>query len=74
MGIRNKTFNELNSINTVVKRKKALDMMNSLLKIFTALLVIVFVLYPFLSVFGKALYSDGRINFSEFLFLKGSFI
>lgn len=54
-------------------RKKTLDIMNSSLKIFTTLLVIVFVLYPFLSVFGKALYNNGQINLSEFLFLKDEF-
>ena len=53
-------------------RKKTLDIMNSSLKIFTTLLVIVFVLYP-LSVFGKALYNNGQINLSEFLFLKDEF-
>ncbi|NLK43983.1 MAG: iron ABC transporter permease [Tissierellia bacterium] len=63
----------MNSIKLMNKEKKTLDIMNSLLKIFTALLVIVFVLYPFLSVFGKALYSDGRTNLSEFQFIKGEF-
>ncbi len=73
MGIRNKTLKVMNSIKLMNKEKKTLDIMNSLLKIFTALLVIVFVLYPFLSVFGKALYSDGRTNLSEFQFIKGEF-
>lgn len=54
-------------------RKKTLDLLNVLLKISTAMLVIVFILYPFLSVFGKALYKDGRIDFSGFVFLKDEF-
>lgn len=54
-------------------RKKTLDTMNLLLKICTVLLILVFVLYPFISVFGKALYKDGEFNFSEFSFLKGEF-
>lgn len=54
-------------------RKKTLNIMNSLLKAFTVLLILVFVLYPFLSVFGKALYSNGQVRFSEFLFLKDEF-
>src|SRR5690554_329415 len=52
-------------------RKKTLDIMSLILKTFTVLLILVFVLYPFLSVFGKALYINGEINLSEFLFLKG---
>ena len=55
------------------KKKKTLDIMNSSLKIFTTLLVISLCLIPFLSVFGKALYNDGQINLSEFLFLKDEF-
>ena len=54
-------------------RKKTLNIMNSLLKAFTVLLILVFVLYPFLSVFGKALYSNGQVRLSEFLFLKDEF-
>lgn len=51
--------------------KKTLNTINLMLKAFTVLLVLVFVLYPFLSVFGKALYNNGQVNFNEFLFLKG---
>ena len=47
--------------------------MNSSLKIFTTLLVIVFVLYPFYLYLAKPYIIMGRINFSEFLFLKDEF-
>lgn len=70
MGIRKKTSNIANSILSLSKNNKILDMMNSMLKMLTMLLILVFVLYPFLSVFGKALYIDGKINFSGFAFLK----
>lgn len=70
MGIGKKTINVMDSMVTMSKDKKILDIMNSMLKIFTILLILVFVLYPFLSVFGKALYSNGQINVSEFLFLQ----
>lgn len=73
MGMKKKTFNTMNSIQTMRKDKRTLDLMNSILKMCTILLILIFVLYPFLSVFGKALYSDGKINFSEFAFLKDEF-
>ena len=73
MGIRKKTLNIIDSLVKMTKEKKTLDVMNSILKTSTVLLVLVFVLYPFISVFGKALYRDGQVNFSEFLFLKGEF-
>lgn len=70
MGIKMKTLDIMDSVLTMSKNKKTLDIINSLLKMFMILLILVFVLYPFLSVFGKALYSDGKINFTEFAFLK----
>ena len=73
MGIRKKTNNIMDSIIRLSKEKKALDIMNSILKTFMVLLILVFILYPFVSVFGKALYSNGQVNFSEFSFLKGEF-
>lgn len=73
MGIRKKTLNIIDSILKMSKEKKTLDKMNSILKASTVLLILVFVLYPFISVFGKALYRDGQVDFSEFLFLKGEF-
>ena len=73
MGIRKKTINTMDSVVQMRESKKLLDLTNSILKVFAALLVLVFVLYPFLAVFGKALYRDGQINLSEFLFLKDEF-
>ncbi|MCK9443162.1 MAG: iron ABC transporter permease [Tissierellaceae bacterium] len=52
-------------------RKKTLDFLDLAFKLLVAMVVLVFVLYPFVAVFGKALYRNGRLNFSEFLFLKG---
>lgn len=54
-------------------KKKTLDIMDLILKVCIVILVLVFVLYPFKSVFSKALYRDGQINLSEFLFLKSEF-
>lgn len=54
-------------------RKKTNYIINWILKSCTVLVIVVFILYPFLSVFGKALYKDGQINLSEFLFLKNQF-
>lgn len=51
-------------------KKKTTNIMDCMLRICTVLLILVFVLYPFLSVFGKALYSNGQVKFTEFLFLK----
>ena len=58
MGIRKKTINTMDSVVQIRERKKLLDLTNAILKVFAALLVLVFVLYPFLAVFGKALYRD----------------
>lgn len=54
-------------------KKKALDMMDLILKMSIVVLTLVFVLYPFISVFGKALYRGEQINLSEFLFLRDEF-
>ena len=54
-------------------KKKTLDIVDLILKMSIVILALVFVLYPFQSVFSKALYREGQINFSEFLFLKGEF-
>ncbi len=51
-------------------KKKALDIMDLILKVCIVILILVFILYPFVSVFSKALYRDGQINISEFSFLK----
>ena len=72
-GYKKKTINTMDSVVQMRERKKLLDLTNAILKVFAALLVLVFVLYPFLAVFGKALYRDGQINLSEFLFLKDEF-
>src|SRR5690606_10847033 len=72
MGIR-KTINTMDSMVAIRKNKQILDLINSVLKVLAALLVLVFVLYPFLAVFGKALYQEGQLNFSEFSFLKDEF-
>lgn len=73
MGMRKKTIGMMDSMMMVSKNKRVLDLMYKILKISIILLVLVFVLYPFLSVFEKALYIDGRIDFSEFLFLQDEF-
>lgn len=54
-------------------KKKTLDIMDLMLKMCIIILILVFVLYPFIAVFSKALYRDGQFNISEFLFLKGEF-
>lgn len=51
-------------------KKKTLDIMDLILKMCIVIMVLVFVLYPFVSVFSKALFIDGQINISEFSFLK----
>lgn len=51
-------------------KKKTLDMMDLILKVCIVILILVFILCPFVSVFSKALYKDGQINISEFSFLK----
>jgi len=73
MGMRKKTIGMMDSMMMVSKNKRVLDLMYKILKISIILLVLVFVLYPFLSVFEKALYIDGRIDFSEFLFIQDEF-
>lgn len=50
--------------------KKALYMINLTLKLFIITLISVFVLYPFLAVFTKALYKEGEVNLAGFSFLK----
>lgn len=50
--------------------KRTLDIMDLILKLGILILILVFVLYPFISVFSKALYIDGKINLQEFYFLK----
>lgn len=50
-------------------RKKTLDMVDIILKIFIVAMVMVFVLYPFICVFTKALYVDGKFSLAEFKFL-----
>lgn len=54
-------------------RKKILDIINLILKMSIVIIIIIFVLYPFVSVFSKALYKDGQIHLSEFLFLNKEF-
>lgn len=54
-------------------KKRTLDIMDLILKMCIIILILVFVLYPFKSVFSKALYRDGQMNFSEFSFLKSEF-
>ncbi|MGN9166349.1 ABC transporter permease [Tissierellaceae bacterium HCP3S3_D8] len=54
-------------------KKRTLDMMDLVLKMSIVILSLVFVLYPFISVFSKALYRDDQVNFLEFLFLKSEF-
>ena len=49
--------------------KKTLDLLDLILKVLVIILILVFVLYPFVSVFSKALYIDGKINLSGFSFL-----
>lgn len=73
MGIRKKTKEVNTSIQLRSKNKRLLDISYLVLKGLTILLVLVFILYPFLAVFGKALYRDGSFNFSEFLFLQDEF-
>lgn len=50
--------------------KKTLDVFDKLLKFSLIAIVLIFVLYPFISVFQKALYIDSKVNLSEFSFLK----
>lgn len=50
--------------------RRFLNQADLALRLFIAVLVLVFVLYPFLSVFLKALIKEGSFGFSEFFFLK----
>lgn len=54
-------------------RKRTLDIMDLILKLCIVILILVFVLYPFKSVFSRAIYIDGQINLSEFTLLKSEF-
>lgn len=53
--------------------KRTLNIIDLALKTCVMLVVIIFVLYPFIAVFSKALYRDGQVNFREFLFLRDEF-
>lgn len=50
--------------------RRLLNVTDRALRIFMAFLVLVFVLYPFIAVFLKALLKEGSFGFSEFLFIK----
>ncbi len=51
-------------------RKKLLDNADLALRVLTLFLVVVFVLYPFIAVFLKALLKEGSLGLGQFSFLK----
>lgn len=51
------------------KKANILNLLDKFLKLSIILIVLIFVLYPFISVFLKALYIDGKVNLKEFKFI-----
>ena len=51
------------------RTKKTLDLLDLIFKLLVAFLIVVFVAYPFFSVFKKAFYLDGQLSFKQFAFL-----